>query len=245
MLYESWWPLFQYTLLAVPFLALRVWRDRLDPLFLMALIGGAIVVYGWWSGHWAWGRVIPLVIFAGQAAAAFEAVQLPARSGWRASPVVLGRVALVALLVVVSAIGIRVQGGNLLYVAPLSTWPSRLVSAMTPTPLPADYSWLTEHTRRGDVVAAIDRTALRTIPAYGVSVVAPAWPDPLLPDEARRKADQASILDPATDPSARRSLLARYQVKWILLVNDEAASAGDFDSDEVVKGPNGELLLRV
>lgn len=242
LLYASWRPLYLYAIVAIPFLALRFWRDRLDPLVLMALIGGVIVIYGWWSGHFAWGRVIPLVIFAGQAAAAFEVVQWPA---WRYSPAALGRIALAGALLVACALGLSVQGGNLLYVAPPSTWPARLVSATSPTPPPADFSWLTEHARRGDVVATIDQTALRTIPAYGFNVVAPAWPDPLLPDEARRRTDQQVILDPATDPSARRSLLARYQVKWILLVNEEAARGSDFAPAEIVSGPQGELLLRM
>jgi hypothetical protein len=242
MLYESWRGLYGYAIVTVPFVALRLVHDRRDPIVLMFVAGAVPVAYGAVTGHWSWGRIIPLVLFAGQAATAIWIVD------WfgRAHPLRSARTAIEAAMVAVVAVaclaGLRVQFGNLLYVAPLDVWPGRLIHAGQPVPIAPAYDWITEHTRPGDVVLAKDRVAQRTIPAYGVNLVAPAWPDPLLRDEGQRHADQAAIFDPSTDPLVRQQLLSKYHVRWVLTTPADGPVPADLQTGPAFTGPDGQTL---
>ena len=105
-----------------------------------------------------------------------------------------------------------------------------------------DYSWLNRYVRPGEVVLAPeDYYAVRTVPAFGARTVAPAWPDPFLPDEARRWADVAALWNPATDPATRAELLARYHVRWVLAERGASFAGGR----PVAVGPRGERLYAV
>src|SRR5204862_7696062 len=85
-----------------------------------------------------------------------------------------------------------------------------------------------------------DYIAIRTVPAFGAYTVAPAWPDPFLPDEALRHADLARLLDPATPAVTRRTLLDHYHVRWVLQVR--GVPAIDDGWMLVATGPRGERL---
>jgi hypothetical protein len=103
-----------------------------------------------------------------------------------------------------------------------------------------DYSWLRRYVRPGEVVLTPDDYfAVRTIPAYGGRVVAPAWPDPFLPDEAQRKRDAAMMRDPATDPAIRAALLAHYHVRWVLEAPGKPSA--ETGRSPVAAGPGGQL----
>jgi alpha-1,6-mannosyltransferase len=244
MLYDSWRGLYGYAFVTLPFLALRWIRNRRDPLVLMFVAGAVPVAYGGFTGHWSWGRVIPLMLFAGQAATAFWVVQwLQTRPSLRGAQA-MARVALVALVSLACLAGLRAQMGNLLHVAPLSAWPARVLNAARPVPAGPDYAWITSWARPGDVVLTDDLVAGRTIPAHGLYLVAPTWPDPLLADDAQRHADQASMLNPATSPAVRRQLLAKYHVRWILMTPSDALLP-DIDATAVARGPEGQVLREV
>lgn len=248
MLYQDWRALFGYPLITPPLLALRCWRDKRDPLVWMFLLGAVPVAYGALTQHWAWARIIPLVAFAGQAALAAAIADFfsPGRFAARGGPHGRGwavRIEAVGILAGLVLVCLRVQGGNLLHVAPLDAWPGKIVSMGRPTPKQPDYSWVASHAKRGDIIATTDRTALRTIAAYGLQIVAPTWPDPLLADEAQRRADQEPIVAPDTDSVARQQLLARYRVGWLMLGAGDTVPA-DLRACPSVPGPGGRLLIR-
>jgi hypothetical protein len=90
------------------------------------------------------------------------------------------------------------------------------------------------------VLTPDDYFAIRTVPAYGARTVAPAWPDPFLPDEARRRHDLDSMRNPATDPATRAALLARYHVRWVLEVPGRPTI--EADRPPVATGPQGQRL---
>ena len=102
------------------------------------------------------------------------------------------------------------------------------------------YSWIARYTHPGDVLLTNDFHASRTVGAYGVYTVAPAWPDPLLDDEAQRRADLATMMRPGTDPATRVALFARYHVRWILEVPGHWAPVGGRTA--VATGPGGQRL---
>lgn len=239
MLYESWRGLYGYAFVTLPFLALRFIRDRRDPLALMVVVGAVPVGYGAVTGHWSWSRVIPLVLFAGQAAAAIGVVQ------WFRERKSVSHAILVGLVLLAGLAGLRVQLGNLLYVAPLDMWPGRVVNAAQPVRIGPDYAWITDYARPGDVVLTKDLPAQRIIPAYGLDLVAPTWPDPLLADNAQRHVAVTAIFDPATDAATRRSLLQKYEVRWIIATAQAGPLPPDLDTTVAAVGANGEVLYAV
>jgi len=93
------------------------------------------------------------------------------------------------------------------------------------------------------VLLTDDYFAVRTVSAYGVRTVAPVWPDPFLPDATQRARDQATLVDPATDPATRAALLARYRVRWVLETPGGWTLPGD--RTPVATGPRGQRLYRL
>jgi hypothetical protein len=232
-LYDRPWLYYGLAAVALPALWLRWRRDRLDPLVLLFVSALAVVAVGGITGRYALGRCWPAVLLAGQLALAVElAGPLPPRLArvWRPATVL-------ACLV-----GLVVQAGNLLYLAPPSALTPGIRGAAHMYVAWPDYSWLNRYVRPGEVVLVpYDYYAVRTLPAYGVRTVAPAWPDPFLPDEARRWADVDALWNPATDPATRAELLARYHVRWVL-----AEPGAPFEGGvPVAVGPRGERLYAV
>lgn len=229
-LYDRPWLYYGLIVVALPALWLRWRRDRRDPLVLLFLGALAVVVVGGLTGRYALGRVWPAVLLSGQIALA---VELSGPLPRKVARIWLPATALACLA------GLAVQAGNLLYLAPSAL--------LTPTVRHAarmyvdwpDYAWLARYVRPGDVVLTDDYFALRTVPAYGARTIAPAWPDPFLPDQARRQRDLATMTDPATDPATRTGLMARYHVRWVL----EIPGKWDIESGTpVATGPKGQRL---
>jgi alpha-1,6-mannosyltransferase len=137
--------------------------------------------------------------------------------------------------------GLAVQAGNLLYLAPHSVLTPGVRRAAHMYVDWPDYSWLSRYMRAGDVVLTPDDYfAIRTVPAYGGRTVAPAWPDPFLPDEAQRDRDLVRMRDPATDATTRSGLLARYHVRWVLEVPGRPSI--EDGQTPVATGPQGQRL---
>ncbi len=201
-----------FGLLALIALALRFLRDKTDQLVLLFLGTGAIVAYGEVSRHWSYGRSWPMVMLAAQVALAIAAAEA------RISRL---RVAWGVPIALITAAGVWVQSSALLYVVPssLKSSASRIVdTSQKKDPLPT-LNWLGAHIKRGDVVLADRPTAQDMVAAHGGYGVASPW---ILPDfpfglwTARRDA-VAGFFASGASPAARADLLARYDVKWILL----------------------------
>jgi hypothetical protein len=105
-----------------------------------------------------------------------------------------------------------------------------------------DYRWLTPYVHPGDVLLTDDYFAVRTVSAHGIRTIAPIWPDPFLPDTARRQQDQATMVDPATDPATRAALLKLYRVRWVL---ESPGKWTPDDRDPVATGPRGQRLYHL
>ena len=135
-----------------------------------------------------------------------------------------------------------VQCSNLLYLAPRPLLTHRVRTVAHLYLNWPDYHWLTGYTHPREVLLTDNFYAVRTVGAWGLYTVAPAWPDPLVPDEEQRRRDLFTLMRPTTDPTTRAALLARYHVRWILQVPGRWAPVDGLTP--VATGPNGERLFR-
>jgi hypothetical protein len=233
-------------LVGAPALALRARRSVVDPLVLLFVLAGTVVAVGWLSGAYALGRAWPVALLALQVAAAVELVSAVRTvpwpvGGWAA------RVWAVRLWASVAAAGcllsLSALFGNLLLVLPHG-----VVSAAQRRGVQVDtgpnVEWVADRLGPGDVLLTGDVPASRVLLAHGVRFVAAPWPDPLLPDESRRRADLAVLLAPGTPAERRRALLDRYDVRWVL-DTDGTARWADRLAREVVDGPGPARLVRI
>jgi hypothetical protein len=261
-LYDRPWLYYGLAAVTLPALWWRWRRDRLDPLVLLFVAAALVVAVGALTGRYALGRVWPAVLLSGQLALAVELAGLrepalgpdqqggarrdpalgPDQQGGAHLPRRVTRVWVPATALACLA-GLAVQAGNLLYLAPHTVLTPGVRRAAHMYVAWPDYSWLHRYVQPGDVVLTPDDYfAVRTVPAYGGRTVAPAWPDPFLPDEAQRDRDLARMRDPATDPRVREALLAQYHVRWILAVPGRPATAAG--GSPVAVGPQGQRLYR-
>ncbi|MGW2225363.1 hypothetical protein [Streptomyces formicae] len=217
--------------LGVPALWLRLRRDRRDPLVIMFALDCAVVAYGWLSGHYTYGRILGLTLVPLQFALAIE-LAAPRPWGWR-------RGALAGAAALGACVGFcQIQAGA---VVPRALDP---VGFDQPPRWP-DYSWATSHMRRGDVVLTDGYRPTRSVPGYGVNLVAPAWPDPSLAEKTRehRLSDVRSYLSPDSTRARRAAVVRRYHVRWLLLSPDQKVPG---EAVVVDWGPHtGEVLARV
>ncbi|MGW1954332.1 hypothetical protein ACWCPI_16500 [Streptomyces sp. NPDC001920] len=215
-------------LLGVAALALRWWRDRLDPLVLFFVLGAAVVALGWVSGHYSWGRALPAVVIPAQVAAALEAAE-----GWRAR-----RQTWAGVLAGALAVGAWTQIGTVGYVVPRGALPEA-VAAKYREPW-VGYHWVTPWVKYGDVVMARTFPA-RQLPAYGAYTVAPGYPDFFLPDEALREAAVRRYFAAGTTEGVRRAIVEAYGVRWVV----DRGGVRDPGLRVVAFGPGGQALYQV
>lgn len=175
-----------------------------DPLVLMFAADGAIAAYGWFSGHFTYGRVFALLLSPPQFALAVELAAVPP---WTRLRAVLAPLAAVALCLALAA-----QIGA---VVPQSWLP---VVTRHPQRWP-DYRWVADRVPVGAVVLTDGSIPMHVLPAYGLYLVAPTWPDPSTSaaDRARRRADATAYFAPATPVARRLAIARRYSAAWLLL----------------------------
>jgi hypothetical protein len=228
---------FGLLVLGVAALALRLRRDRRDPLVIMFALGAVVYAAGGISGHYALGRVLPALFFPAQIALAVEA----ADGREKLVRTVLAPLAAVGLLV-----GCWAQAGTLSYVLRPAAIPPVLRDAPTQHAW-STYSWVRPYVRYGDVVMTADFRALRQTPAYGGYTVEPGWPDFFLPDQAARIADTKRYFAAGTSRAQRLALLREYHVRWVIETRGRAGGPATNDPAlrETAHGPHGEVLLRV
>ncbi|MFE0102769.1 hypothetical protein [Streptomyces sp. NPDC059009] len=222
---------FWLALLGLPALWLRWRRDRRDPLVLMFALELAVVAYGWFSGHYTYGRILGLTLVPLQFALAVE-LAAPLPWGWR-------RGALAGATALGACVGfLQLQAGA---VVPRALDP---VGFDQPPRWP-DYTWATDHMRAGDVVLTDGYRPTRSVPGYGANLVAPAWPDPSLDEtvRGRRLKDVRTYLSPGSTRPERQAIVRRYHVRWLLLEPDQRVPK---EAVVVAWGPHtGEVLARV
>lgn len=238
-------------LLCLPALAVRLRRDPLDPLAAMTGVTLALAGAGWVTGHWALGRMWPVVMIAAPVALAVEllaALRAGFRGGFRsglgggtAGPV---RAVLAGAWALVTVAGAG-WGGYLQRDHTLAA-----VGAGGPVmSFTQRHAWITGRVAAGDVLLLdLDderqRWTARDLIGSGVQFVAPPWPHPSLPDAALRHADNRELLADGTPGQRRLALLRRYDVRWVL---DVTGTRGWLDAAaiEVVAGPAPSRLVRV
>ncbi|MFF0788175.1 hypothetical protein [Streptomyces spiralis] len=212
VLYDDLGGHFWLALPGVPALWRRARRSRgRDPLVLMFLLDCLVVAYGWFSGHFTYGRILGPALLGPQLALA---VELSAPRPWAPWRHLLGVLAAAG-----ACVGfLSAQAGA---VVPRSLDP---VGFDQPPRWPS-YDWAARCMRRGDVVLADGYYARHAVAGYGVNLVAPLWPDIAL-DERERQRRAAAVrayLDPATTRAGRAAVVRRYHVHWLLLPRWRAA----------------------
>jgi alpha-1,6-mannosyltransferase len=244
-LYEHMLTQFGLAIVTLPALWLRWRRDRLDPLVLFAVACALGVAAGAGTGHYALVRLLPGALLAGQIGLGIEIARALSSGRERVSdrlrtaPLTAAALAIVA---VVAMVGAWRQAGNLLLGLPpavASRFPFWIQQA------DPDLAWVRAHAEAGDVVVTDRSEFARVLPAYGLFTVAPAWPDPAVPDSPQRSADQAILLDPATGPATVAELLARYRVRWLLLPAGSVGPPGPWPATLVDRDTAGDELFRV
>ncbi|WEH37471.1 hypothetical protein PZB75_10285 [Streptomyces sp. AM 4-1-1] len=209
VLYEDLVPHYWLVLPALPALWLRWRADRRDPLVLMFVLDAAAVTYGWFSGHYTYGRLLGLTLVPAQFALA---VELAAPRPWPVPRRVLAPLAAVA-----AGLGfVTAQGGA---VVPRALDPLGMDRPMRWE----TYDWAAAHIPAGDVVLTDSYRATRSLAGYGPYLVAPPWPDAALAESERQRRVRAvrAYLDPSATEARRERIAARYGVRWLLLTRDE------------------------
>lgn len=200
---------FWLALLGLPALWLRFRRDRGDPLVLMFALDCLVVAYGWFSGHYTYGRILGLTLVPPQFALAVE-LAAPRTWGWR-------RGALAGAAALGAGVGFfQLQAGA---VVPRALDP---IGFDQPPRWPG-YDWAVGHMRHGDVVLTNGYRPTRSVPGYGANLVAPAWPDASLDERVRERRLDAvrAYLDPGSTRAERAAVVREYDVRWLLLSPDQ------------------------
>ncbi|MFI2033840.1 hypothetical protein ACH470_03920 [Streptomyces bottropensis] len=195
------WP----ALLGLPALWARGRGSRRDPLVLVCAAECLVAAYGWMGGHSAYGRVAEVAAVSAQVALG---VELAAPRPWRWARRALGGAAVAgacAGLLMVHAGAVVPAAFDPVGFAQPPRWPS--------------YAWAARHVRAGEVLLTDGYRAERSLPGYGVNMVAPPWSDPALPEaeRGRRLTDVRVYLDPASTRERRGTVARRYGVRWLLL----------------------------
>ncbi|GAA0434519.1 hypothetical protein [Streptomyces luteireticuli] len=212
------------------------WRhDRRDPLALLFAGGLAVFAAGGWSGHWAWGRVLPAVLLPAQLALAVATAEAAGRA----------RRALAAVTGAALLTGACAQAGVVAYALPARA--ARAVRQYVPAVAPwPSFGWAARQLPGGATVMTNDYFALRMLPAYGPYTVAPAWPDVFLPDERARREATRRYFAPSASRAERLGLLGRYGARWVLQKDGAPGLRPDDPAlRRTVRGPGGFALLEV
>ncbi|MFF7633879.1 hypothetical protein ACFZB9_12095 [Kitasatospora sp. NPDC008050] len=228
--------------LGLPALFLRFRRNRMDPLVLTFALIGAVVAYGWFSGHYSFGRAYPGLIMTMQLAVAIEAAEIPWKDWFKRE--------LSLMLTVALALGMWVQAGTIFYLIPKKDFPKGVVdNVQTWNPWPG-YQWVAQYgVKYGDVVMTSGERPLDQLPAYGYYTVSTDYPDPAVAqsvfDQRNHDVWEFFYSKEATDQD-RRDLLTKYHASWVLIMPGQGVVLPSGSGyEQVATSPQGEYLYKV
>lgn len=189
-------------LLGLPFLFLRLranWRDPLGAIFLAV---GALYLYGFLSGQWRYGRMMPFVVLCLHLALAVGlAAARPAQS--------MARPRSLSLSVARGAVAI----GLALSASDLAGYVRQVRSEQQ---WYEGYLFLGQHTQQHEVVLA-DLNTSNVVPAFGGKVVAASRFLAFVPDHEQRERDVEEFFAGETPQQRREEILRQYRVDWLLV----------------------------
>ncbi|WP_394433534.1 hypothetical protein [Streptomyces sp. SGAir0957] len=217
---------FWLALIGLAPLCMRFARDRRDPLALMFALDLLVIVYGWATGHYTYGRIMGLALVPLQFSLAI-ALAAPRPWTWPRRALALAGTAGAALGFLTVQAGAVIPRG---FDQP-PDWPT--------------YTWAARHVPPGDVVLTNGYRPTRSLPGYGPNLLAPAWPDPALDERERQRRLSAvrAYLAPDSTRSGRTAIVRRYKVRWLLLDKSQKLPA---EAVMVAWSPRtGEVLARV
>ncbi len=200
-------------------LGFRARRNPRDPLLLMFVGTAAMFALGGLTHHWSLGRVFPGMMLAAHVAlGAAVASVLSSTSAVRHRRVVAA--AVTGLLLV----GLMGSARGLVRMVPRALIPGSLIDSDRLASIVDPYRPLFELLGSGGGVVASPSIALE-VGAINGHVLVPPVPS-FLEDVDRRLSDQATILDPSTEPAERRALLARDYIRFVVITPSEAEILG-------------------
>ncbi len=210
------WP----CLAGVPLLAMRLRKDRTDPLVLCFIGLSAIYAYGAITKSWAYGRVLSFMMILLQLAiAAWLAEQ---EAGWKDST----RRAKLAVSAVAVLVFIQVFG---------LCWSVLRKDLPRVAAGPRDLSFLLSHVGSDEVVLS-DLETSHKVPAFRGRVVAINYPLAWVDHEPRQQ-DVAAFFRETTGPAQRAAILGKYRVDFLLLSKSEPALSADLEASLRGLGP--------
>ncbi len=213
-------------LLGLPWLLVRLRRNRRDPLALLGFALLALYAFGGLAGQWTFGRllshaVLTLQLCVADALASFEEWLGRLRRG------VWWRVALTAI----------VCGGTA-----LASWSSTVAPTWRDAGAgdPAWLSFLRGRVGHYDVVLT-DRETCWYVPSFSGKVVGYPMHLPFVPDQEQRLAAVERYLASATSREERLVILRRYHVRWLLL---DKAHTPEWRERASELGPRAQAVFR-
>ena len=192
-------------LLGVPWLALRLRRRPRDPLAVLGLLLGGLVVYGGFSGQWSYGRLLSHAVLVLHVALADAVATLEQRLSRRPLGAVLRPLPAAALATALIA----------------ASW-APVLRPMIGESGRGDLQWLQflrEHVGRDDVVMA-DLDDGWHVPGFSGKVVAYPMALPFTPDQAQRVRTVERFFDRDAQPDERLAAIQRHGVAFVLSAKD-------------------------
>jgi alpha-1,6-mannosyltransferase len=201
------WP----SLVAIPFLVVRLRANRRDPLTWMFIGLASLYVYGGFTGHFAYGRLISHAVMILQLILAAWL----ARFEWSdIERLVLPTARTCAIAAIVSVFALGVARGA----------PQIRDTVLRHPDWAGMYSFLGTYVAQDEVVLS-DLESAYPVPTFAGKVVAHIGNMALVPDAAVRARDVDHFFNSEATDAERADILRRYNVKWLLLNQEHAASA--------------------
>jgi hypothetical protein len=168
-------------------------------LFIALLI---IYIYGIFSGHFGYGRVISFMVLSLHLLIAYKMSTIT---------IINKRSFYAILLLIVSCLPYSYYAAKTFYVQLKLAGHKHY----------RDYEFLASKLNYKDVVVA-DSSSLRLIPAFGGRVTASVFPPYWIPDNGNRLYDLTVFFSEEATTSERKSILDKYHAKFILLDKEHA-----------------------
>ncbi len=231
-----------YGVVALPALALRLRRDRLDPLAFIFAAGALAVAAALITRQHQYLRLIPVMMLPLQVAFGIFVAERTYAPGW-------ARLATGAVALALFAGGLTVNRAPELGVAsalPVSWLPESLARQLRTVPIGADpVDRARDFAPAGSTILTDSPWVDRRLNLIGYYSVNPAWPNPWIesPDETTRAADRDTLLNATTTAAVRGEIAQRYRARCVLITRTPAVIATGVDTYRQVHTWRGGALF--